>query len=110
MLLHNEDNVPKISPMKISPAACKRYIKAVINRQMKAEKLFSNHRSIKVYYEDIVADGDSTLNILQEFLQVPGFDLTTTTQKIVKQPLSSLILNYDEVISYLSECGYEKHL
>lgn len=109
-LVHKECDIPQISPMRISPNDCKKYFLDVLQRQRKAEQLFLNHRSIKVYYEDIRQGNGDAIEQLHNFLDVRNVGLSSTTKKIVKKPLNEMIENYDEIVAFLNENGLASHV
>jgi hypothetical protein len=96
--------------MRISPNDCKKYFLDVLHRQRKAEQLFLNHRSIKVYYEDIKQGNGDAIEQLHNFLDVRNVGLSSTTKKIVKKPLNEMIENYDEIVAFLDKNGLVSHV
>lgn len=112
-LVHKEKDVPTIKKMKIDLNNCVNYINEVIKRQKQAENIYTRHRSIYVYYEDIMESSpnkDTEHKQIQDFLSVKTVELSSTTKKIVRKPLNDLVINYDEICAGLKESGLERHI
>ncbi|MDP9178577.1 MAG: sulfotransferase [Gemmatimonadota bacterium] len=58
---------------------------------------FADHGVLEVFYEDLVSNTDAETDRIQRFLGVPRRQLRAKTRKQARQPLTTMISNYDEL-------------
>lgn len=58
---------------------------------------FADHDVLDVFYEDLVANTDAETDRIQRFLGAPRRQLRAKTRKQARQPLTTMIRNYDEL-------------
>lgn len=67
------------------------------NWETEAEKMFSDHRMISVYYEDLVGNTETWFRKILDFLGVQYIDPETTLLRQNPEGLADLIENYTEL-------------
>jgi LPS sulfotransferase NodH len=67
------------------------------NWEIESENMFSDHRMLSVYYEDLVCDTETWFKKILEFLGVQYFDPETKLLRQNPESLSDLIENYAEL-------------
>lgn len=73
---------------------------ARVSRDTDRYREFFGNKLTTVYYEDIVADWDGSMNKLQALMGVPAETLTMQLRKSIRKPLNEIVENYDEVRAY----------
>jgi hypothetical protein len=76
----------------------------------RAQKWLEGHRSITVYYEDLVHNKGRTLAGLQEFLGVEVRDLEYRTKKASGDSPETMIINFSEIEDRANEPKYAPYL
>lgn len=66
-------------------------------REEKGDWLFTNHRMLTVYYEDLVHQTDREFKRITEFLSLSSIQPFSTLRRQNPERLSDLIFNYDEL-------------
>lgn len=61
------------------------------------QRFFADHDVLDVFYEDLVANTEVETDRIQRFLGVPRRQLRAKTRKQARQPLTTMISNYDEL-------------
>ena len=61
------------------------------------QRFFADHDVLDVFYEELVSNTDVETDRIQRFLGVPPRQLLARTRKQVRQPLTTMIRNYDEL-------------
>ncbi len=112
-LAFNDSEIPNINRITLDLNECVSYIRDVIARQKKAEEIYNGHRSLYLFYEDII-ENSSNVNIahtdLQLFLGVSVTKLSSPTKKIVRERLDNIVTNYDEICAGLKKYGLGKYV
>ena len=60
-------------------------------------RLFEQHPTLSMWYEEMLSDRGSAFNDVQSFLEVPPARLTVTLARQNPEPLEELVDNYDEL-------------
>lgn len=81
----------------ISPNLFKKYKTLLKNDFEFFQKALENHKTVNVFYEDLVADADKELNKVFHLLNVKPTKLKSLFQKQNPEKLEDLIENYSEV-------------
>lgn len=87
---------PQVEPFVVDIEHFIAYIQDVKERQESAFRLYRDHRSLTLTYEDIVTPRSSALNDLQAFLDIKNHPLSSSMAKIIKNNCE-LVLNLEEV-------------
>src|SRR5947207_3404845 len=98
-----EQSIPELPPIRLDPVDCERDFETTIIRQAEFTVLFAGHRSFSISYEQLISGERSQLDKLLRFLGVSTRELTTTTRRLGRDNLRSVIANYDELREYF--CG-----
>jgi hypothetical protein len=98
-----EQSIPELPPIRLDPVDCERDFETTLIRQAKFTVLFAGHRSFSISYEQLISGERSQLDKLLRFLGVSARELTTTTRRLGRDNLRSVITNYDELREYF--CG-----
>jgi len=85
---------------------CERDFETTLIRQAEFTVLFAGHRSFSISYEQLISGERSQLDKLLRFLGVSTRELTTTTRRLGRDNLRSVIANYDELREYFCESRF----
>jgi LPS sulfotransferase NodH len=96
LLLRGDEPRPAIKPFEVDPRKALDHVLDVRRRDQMATDAYAQHRSVSVFYEDLVLDNDPARNDLLAFLGVPSAPLSFSTTKILPS-LDDLVLNIAEV-------------
>ena len=61
------------------------------------QRFFADHDVLDVFYEELVSNTDAETDRIQQFLGVPQQQLRARSRKQARQPLTTMISNYDEL-------------
>mgnify|MGYP001034688135 CR=1 FL=1 len=95
--LGSEDLPKKSKRIELSVAEAERAFRATRLREAEGDKRFGKHALLDIYYEDLVSDTRGTFHKLTEFLNVPYVPPSTKLLKQNPEPLSELIVNYQDL-------------
>jgi len=84
-------------PIKINVDVLKDWIEKTKKMEEWGDEWIKNNPSIEVYYKDLVNKWEEKSGMIQEFLWVDYKDISPSTLKQNREPLSFLIKNYDEI-------------
>jgi len=62
---------------------------------------FKNHRTIEIFYEDLVNDRKKTIKRISNFLEVEDMDLKSNLKKQNQEKIKEIVLNYEELYECL---------
>ena len=71
-------------------------------RELEGDRRFGDHALLDVYYEDLVCEAQANFRKVTEFLNVPFVEPITHLRKQNPEPLTNLLVNYDELRSAFS--------
>jgi hypothetical protein len=108
-LLHKNDEDIQLSPFSIDIDDFKYFCQRIRDREIESLRMYRNHDSKLVWYEDIVDSSHPSLITLQNQLNLDVVALETTTKKNIADSLK-LILNYDEIMSWYRMSEYPARL
>lgn len=100
--------VPEVPAVRLEARDCERDFETVRAREAEFDRLFAQHRSFSISYEEIVALVPAQMEALQDFLGVPRLELTTTTKRLGKTSLRASIENFDELRDYFANTAFAK--
>ena len=96
---------PPIQPFAIDIADLLRDIAETTRRTREFAAAFARHPSIRIAYEDLVAAPQAVCDRVAAFLDVAPAPVQVATERIVREPLETLVLNHGEVAAALAEVG-----
>ncbi|MCH1579245.1 MAG: hypothetical protein L7S55_00960, partial [Luminiphilus sp.] len=97
-----------VRPFNANVREFQAFLKNVLRREQKSLDLYSGHRSFSISYEEAVGADAGALNEMQHFLGVTPKPLETTTLKILNQPTSEILLNYQEIKDIYQESNAQR--
>lgn len=97
--------VPAVKPFKVDVQGCLADAAETRRRTAEFKRCFAGHRTIETTYERLVAAPQAESNLLFDFLGVEAAPVEIGTEKIVRAPLTDLVLNYAEVERALRDHG-----
>lgn len=97
---------PPSTSLRLPRRACKKNFDVTLRRQDEFRDLFSEHATLEVTYEQLVADRAATLALVEEFLGIEVCDLDPVTQKLNNRSMRDVIENYAELEEYFAETRY----
>lgn len=77
--------------------------------EMEKGELFSKHKVMDVYYEDLVSDTENVMSNVQHFLGVESKHLFSTTRKQSARPIAEVITNYEELKAGFKDTEWEEY-
>jgi LPS sulfotransferase NodH len=83
--------------LRLGISACQNHFTWVRSLGEECDTLFKNHKIKNIYYEDLVSDTRRELRDIQTFLGLRHETLVAQTVRQQTQPLSQVIVNYDEL-------------
>lgn len=107
-LIHSEEKRPNVRPFNANVREFQTFLKNILRREQKSLDLYSGHRSFSISYEEAVSADAGALNNMQHFLGVTPKPLETTTLKILNQPTSEILLNYQEIKDIYQESNAQR--
>jgi len=81
----------------LDPGECFEALETMRRQELEADRLFRKSDLIDIYYEDLDRNQQHEILRVQKFLGVPVLSLKPSLYRITRQPLSKVILNYDEI-------------
>ena len=97
-------------PVTLSPQECKDFFMKTEILIKRYEELFSEHRVLTLFYEDLLGDLRGTLDSAQDFLGVSPQALEIGTKRQNPEPLHMLISNYGELCAAFKGTPCEQFL
>lgn len=88
-------DVPGIAPFEVDIQDCLRDIAETRARSREFEAAFAAHPSLQVVYEDLAADPQAECERVFGFLGVAPVAVRVATERIVRAPPDTLVLNYE---------------
>ncbi len=64
---------------------------------------FFSGRIMTIYYEDIVAEWDKNMKLIQDYLGVPREKLPIAVAKVITKPINEMVINYEEIKEYCQD-------
>lgn len=105
--IHSEESRPEITAVEVPLRACQESFDETTARYDFARKLFADHPSYEVVYEDLVGpEGEKVMTEIQKFLGVTPQPLTSRLKKVVTKDMRSVIANFDELKSHFATTPY----
>ncbi len=108
-ILEQKNSFDNVSPIKLSYEQCLQYFEEVQSHINKYTQLFSSYPIIDIYYEDLCSNLNTVTKEIQDFLDIEFQELKTSTKKIIRSPLSSQIINYQDLKNQFSNTMYEAY-
>jgi len=93
--------------LTLDPAECFEAFENMRRQELEVDRLFRKSPVIDIYYEDLDRNHQYEILRVQRFLGVPVLSLTPSLYRITRQPLSKVILNYDEIKGAASGTPWE---
>ena len=109
LLLKDQSKSNQFKQFSVNSQHCEKFFKDVIEREQKSEKDFENHRSITLFYEDLVVNANDIHAQIQEFLNLEPVPLEFATKKIISNN-KSLVSNLEELETKLVASGFEARI
>ncbi|MGD1892277.1 MAG: sulfotransferase [Cyclobacteriaceae bacterium] len=102
----------KVEKRKIylSAEECKTQLMSMDEHSHYCRKLFKNHDLLPISYESLVSHPTTTLTRVQKFLKVKPYKLQSLLIRQNPEPLTKLILNYNEIKQALASTKWAKML
>lgn len=85
--------------IEVNPMELRKDLEAADRFETDTDFRFSNHRHLKIIYEDLVCDAPKALADVSKLLGIKHAALATKTRKQNKQPVRSSIRNFEELRS-----------
>ncbi len=98
--------VPKVMPFRVDLQDCLADLAQTRRRTEEFRRAFAGHRTIETSYERLVRAAQAETDGLFAFLGVDSAPVAMGTEKIVRAPLTELIINYAEVERAVREHGF----
>ena len=95
-IAHDADAHRDIS-LKLDIGRCMRAMDLFPEQERQALAALGSHQTIDIYYEDLLKHEATRMVEVQRFLGLDDRRLHAETKKQIRQPLSDLISNYDQV-------------
>lgn len=83
--------------ISIDTGACITQLKRMEEEQQRFEELLRNHQRLYLSYEELLSDKNRALKMVQQFLEVRPVSLFSLLRKQNPEPLSQLVVNFDEL-------------
>lgn len=83
--------------IRIDQNEAKNFVENYTKKKALLTEQFSNHDLIKISYEQLIESPESVLQQIQRFLKIKPKKLKSVLKKQNPEPLSELIINYDEI-------------
>ena len=99
------DVPPVVQPFAVDIDDLLRDIAETRRRTREFQAAFAAHRAMHLAYEDLAVDPQRECDRVAAFLGLAPAPVTVATEKIVRQPPESLVLNYVEVRAALRAAG-----
>ena len=96
---------PAIQPFAIDIPDLLRDVAETRRRTREFAAAFARHPSIRIAYEDLAAAPQAVCDRVAAFLDVAPAPVQVATERIVREPLETLVLNHGEVAAALAEVG-----
>jgi LPS sulfotransferase NodH len=97
--------VPEVASFEVDIDDCLRDIAETRRRTREFETAFAAHAFLRVAYEELAADPQAECDRVFAFLGVASVPVRVATEKIVRAPPETLVLNYRELQAALREAG-----
>lgn len=95
---------PAIQPFVVDIDDLLRDIAETRRRTREFAAAFAAHASIRIAYEDLAAAPQVVCDQVAAFLDVAPAPVRVATERIVRAPLETLVLNHAEVLAALAAC------
>ncbi|MDF9799827.1 LPS sulfotransferase NodH [Catalinimonas alkaloidigena] len=89
---------------------CIRELKKMEEERNRFDEIFQNHQRLYLSYEELLSEKGLTLNKVQRFLNVKPRILFTLLKKQNPEPLSQLIINFNELEKALNDTPWQSML
>ena len=99
---------PEMPRVTLNPHECEKDFETVRHREAEFSELFAQHPSFSISYEEMVRGDAEKLAALVNFMGVTPRQLTTTTQRLGRDDLRQVIINFEELRTYFAEGPYAK--
>lgn len=83
--------------LSLDPDECRRYFSKLEGWTTAADAAFTAHRTLDVFYEDLVAQEQRALDAIFTFIGVPPHAVSTIMKKQIQAPVSEIVLNYGQL-------------
>jgi LPS sulfotransferase NodH len=93
----SHSGMPTLTMVHLDPEQCLACFQKLDALAADADQMFSGHRKLDLFYEDLVRRRDDTLTRVSAFLDVAIHPASTRLNKLVNVPASSSIENYAEL-------------
>ena len=97
-------------PVQVDPAYCRKRILLDRLEQRQAKRFFAGHRTLDLWYEDLIYDFDQQMEKVQHFLGVAPHRLRPSCVKQQTRPLAQAIANYEQLKAVWSGTRWEAYL
>lgn len=97
--------LPKIEPFTVQVEDVLADIRTTRERTQAFEAAFAGHPCLHLRYEALARAPQAACDQVFQFLGVPSVPVRVATEKIVRNPIESLLLNHAEVQAALREAG-----
>jgi LPS sulfotransferase NodH len=98
----------EVAPVKVDVDQFKQYADEELHHREEAERLFQEHPRLTIeYHDDVVAQFDTTVRKMEEFLGIESRPLPQKLQKQARLPISEEIANFHELYDALEGSRYE---
>lgn len=89
---------------------CMEFFQKAVNQEKETDERFAGHPVLQLTYEDLTSQYHLQMKLVQEFLGVKPLQLPQKTIKQNPEPLSELVVNYEELKQALSGTQWEAFL
>ena len=96
--------------VKVNVQNCLEDISSVKKAEIRFREYFKNHKFIEIVYEDILADRNSQMEKIQNFLGVNSIELSPKTVKVNSDNLEDIVENYQELAEAIKETSNAQYL
>lgn len=97
--------LPEIAPFAVDIGDCLRDLAEIRRRTREFEAAFAAHRSMHMAYEDLATDPQAQCDRVFEFLGIGAAPVRVATERIVRAPAATLVVNYRELEAALEAAG-----
>jgi LPS sulfotransferase NodH len=96
-----------IEPFEIDPDACREYFDSITRYRAWARTHFAGHPMLELFYEDLVADFQPTLDRVFRFLGVDPVQTRMVYEKQARIPAREQVANYAHLLGAFRGSPYE---
>lgn len=92
-----DDDAHRDVAVELTFGECLKTLKHEREDSERYQRFFAGNDVLEVFYEELVSNTDAETDRIQRFLGVPRRQLRAKSRKQARQPLTTMISNYDEL-------------